>query len=185
MDASGPDDGIHTVGQLRQDVVALRGGKGRHDVCACGIWSCRSDVVINGLLEQPIVLEHERDALHELTDIDLTDVYVAYADGTRGNVPKARDKARCGGLAATRGSYQRDGGTLIHREARIRERITFRALVAEADMVKCDAVSIRRLRIVGLGKDGRAQDAVGPLRRICGDLDLFHHEHEARDGPLQ
>ena len=68
------DDGVCTLGQLLDDVAALGCKEGLHSLLARGLRTRGTNVFQYGSLEQAVVLEDERDLVHEEPRIDLAHV---------------------------------------------------------------------------------------------------------------
>ena len=166
MDAGRTHHRVNAVGKLGENVIALSGGQRGHHVFARGIRTSRGDVLVNGLFEQPVILEYEGDALHELGRVDRAHVDTADSHRTGTDIPEARDQARRRGLASAARSDQGDRGSLGNLEAHVGQGIAVCAFVAEEDVIEGDVMCSWTLRMHGFCEDGRTQDVVGSVRRI-------------------
>ena len=96
-----PDDRIHSIRELFEDVAALGRGKSGLHLIPRGIRPGRPDIFQNTCLEQPVVLENKGYPVHQYMRISLADVYTAdfHCSGT--DVPEPRDQTGSRGLAAS------------------------------------------------------------------------------------
>ena len=90
-----PNDGVQPVRQLRHYVVALGGVRGGLHLGAGRIGPCGPDVVGKALLEQPLVLEDERHALHQTLPSGMSRTSTSpMRTAPSAHVPEARHQAR-------------------------------------------------------------------------------------------
>ena len=103
------DDGVVALGQARDEVVDV-GLAGRVlDLGVARAGAAVGDVVAQGAVEQVDVLLHQADGAAQALLRHVTHVLAVDADGAARHVVEARQQRASGGLAATRGTNQRDG----------------------------------------------------------------------------
>ena len=139
-----------------------------------------------------VVLEDERDMLHEFGFGDGAHVRAADQHRSGLRVPEPGHQAGGRGLAGARGADQRHGGALRHGEAQVVKRGLLRSLVGEGHVTEFHAVVLRLAGVRGVGLRQRlgGEDAVQAAHRVVrlheglrGVHDLGHHRH--RDGAEQ
>ena len=81
-----------------------------------GVQLAVADVVADGAVEQPRVLQHHAEHRAQVVAREVADIVAAYLDGARLHVVEAHEQLDHGGLAGARGADQRDGLalSLIH-----------------------------------------------------------------------
>ena len=105
--------GVHAIGELGNDVIALGRMKSREHLGITRIGAAGTHVISQASLEQSIVLEHERNGTHQFLGRNASHIHPAHQNGTLICVPKARDERRERRLASARRpdeSHRRSGG---------------------------------------------------------------------------
>ena len=156
--------------------------KSREHLGIARIGAARTYVVRQASLEQPIVLEHERNGTHQFLGRNASHIRPAHQNGTLICVPKARDERCERRLASARRpdkSHRRPSG---NRNRYVAKRRFPGTGVREADTRKLDA---RLLRMEGLGRvhpDDRSNfhDRAHPPQRVFGDHDRLRRIHDLR-----
>ena len=138
--------GVHAIGELGDDVVALCRIERREHLGITRIGATRTYVVRQASLEQPIVLEHEGNGAHQLLDGNASHIRPAHKNDTLICVPKARDERRERRLASARRpdeSHRRPGG---NGKRYVAKRRFPGPRIREADARKLDARLLRMKR---------------------------------------
>ena len=91
------------------DVHALGGFQCGQYLRFGGVGLAQPHIVQNAALEQPTVLEHEGDGVHQLLLGNVPHVRAANADFSAAHVEEANHQAGQGGFAAAGGANQRHG----------------------------------------------------------------------------
>ena len=86
--------GVHAIGELGNDVIALGRMKSREHLGITRIGAAGTHVISQASLEQSIILEHERNGTHQLLGRNSSHIRPAYKNDTLICVPKARDERR-------------------------------------------------------------------------------------------
>ena len=156
--------------------------KSREHLGIARIGAARTHVISQALLEQSIVLEHERNGTHQLLGRNSSHIRPAHKNDTLICVPKARDERRERRLASARRpdeSHRRPGG---NGKRHVAKRRFPGPRIREADARKLDA---RLLRMESFGRlhlvDGsNFHDRVHPPQRVFGDHDRLRRIHDLR-----
>ena len=145
IDAARAHHGIEPIGELGNDVVASGGAGRRLHLPARRVGSGGADVVGKALLEQPVILEHERHAVHKAGKRDIAHVDAADPHGAFARVPEPRHQARRRRLAAATRPHERHRGACGHAQRHVLERRAVGSGVREGYAVELDRI-VRRLR---------------------------------------
>ena len=140
VDALRADHRVQALGQLRDDVVALRRVRGRLHLRARSRRARESDVVNEAALEKPCVLEDEGNGIHQFRTGNIPHINTADKHPSFIDVPEPRNKACNGALASSRRPDERHRFSFGNRKAhvldgrcvsaRIRERHPFKNDIA-------------------------------------------------------
>ena len=180
---------LHLVaaGQGADEVVGVGSLGGGNDLLVGGVQTAVADVLHDGALEQPGVLQHHAEALAQSAAVKVAHVVAVQGDGTGVHIVEAHEQLDHGGLARAGGA---DDGHLLaglHRTAEVVDDGLVRG-VAEFDVVEghltvdaggvCPAGRVGGLvlfRLVQelehpLGGSGHALQHVGHLRQLLDGL---------------
>ena len=180
---------LHLVaaGQGADKVVGVGCLCGGDNLFIGGVQPAVADVLHDGALEQPCVLQHHAKALAQGAAVKVPHIVAVQGDRTGIHIVKAHQQLDHGGLARTGGAY--DGYLLagLHRAAEVVDNSLVRG-VAEAHMVKGDLSvnvggvgaagrvgQLRLLRLIQklehpLGGSGHALQHIGYLRKLLDGL---------------
>jgi len=152
-------------------VAAGRPGR-RHDLLPGGVPPAVGDVLRDGALKEPGVLEHHADAPPQLPPGQGGDVLPVYGDGAAVQLVEAHQQVDQGGLAAAGGAH--DGHHLVgaHLQVQVVDQGALRC-VAEAHMAKLH---------VALRDHGGIPRRIGPLLLL---VQQGEHPLGPRDGGLE
>ena len=188
------DAGVVALGQVVDEPVGLRGGRGGADLLLGGVRAAVGDVGPHGVGEEERLLEHHADRAAQGVEAQLAHVdgLARRADAQRAalHVVEARGEQRDRRLARARGADERHrlAGRDLERQP-VEHGLAAR--VAEPDVVELDAerprrdlAGRRRVDDLGLGVD----ELVDPLHARAGELpgddepgDEPRGPHERRD----
>ena len=180
---------LHLVaaGQGADKVVGVGSLCGGDHLFIGGVQPTVTDVLHDGALEQPCVLQHHAKALAQSAAVKVPHIVAVQGDGTGVHIVEAHQQLDHGGLARAGGAY--DGYLLagLHRAAEIVDDGLVGS-VAETHMVKGDlSVNIGGVGAVGgvcqllffrlvqefehpLGSSGHALQHIGHLRKLLDGL---------------
>ena len=180
---------LHLVaaGQGADEVVGVGGLGGSDDFLVSGVQTAVADVLHDGALEQPGVLQHHAEAFPQGAAVKVPQVVAVQGDGTGVYIVEPHQQLDHGGLAGTGGA---DDGHLLagfHVAAEVVDDGLF-GHIAEFDMIEgdltvdagrvCPAGRIGLLVLFGLvqelkdalGSGGHALQHVGHLRQLLDGL---------------
>ena len=148
-----------------------------------GVQLAVADVVANGAVEQPRVLQHHAEQAAQIVAREIADVRAADLDAARLHVVEAHEQLDHGGLAGARGADQRDGLAFRHLGREVLDHRLLR-IVAEAHVVELHValhVGGTGGRMVGLllGRVEELKDALGGRGHL---LQHVGHLRELGDG---
>ena len=175
-----------TAGQGADEVVGVGRFCRRDDFLIGGVQSAVPDVLHDGTLEQPGVLQHHAEALAQCAAVEVADVVAAQGDGTRIHIVEPHQQLDHGGLT---GTGRADDGDLFARFDLTAEIVDDGLIggVAELDVVEghltVDVRSIRTVCRVGLLVFLRlVQELEHALCGRCHALQHVGHLCELLDG---
>ena len=148
------DKRVDAVRKLCQDVVALGCSERGKRLLAGGIGPRGAHVFQDGRLEQAVVLEHERDIVHEHVGIHVAHVHASYEHGASTGIPETRDEACRRGLPASAGAHERHRGSGGHRKRHILERRHVGTVIEKRHATELHAVVRGGLRVFATGNVG-------------------------------
>ena len=97
---------LHLVaaGQGADEVVGIGGLGGGNDLFVGGIQTAIADILHDGALEQPGVLQHHAEALAQGTAVKVADIVAVQGDGAGIHIVEPHEQVDEGGLAAAGGA---------------------------------------------------------------------------------
>ena len=140
---------VNAVRQLFQNILALGCRQGRKHLLARGLRARRAHIFQNGGLEQAVVLKHKGHLVHQDMGVYLSHIHAAHLHGARSGVPKARDQAGRGGLAAAGRAHQRHRLPRLRCEGNMGQGGQLGAVVGKAHVFEFHLVALRLLRMRG------------------------------------
>ena len=108
------DLGVVALRQRLDEVVDVGRLRRRLHLLVGGVQLAVADVVANGAVEQPRVLQHHAEQAAQIVAREIADVRAADLDAARLHVLEAHEQLDPGGLAGARGADQRDGLAFRH-----------------------------------------------------------------------
>ena len=173
-------DRVVAMGQTCDALVDAGRPGSRLDLLPGGVGTSQGDVVVDGLVGQGHVLQHDRHAREQPGESRVAHVDAADAHGAVVDVVEAGDEAGQGRLATTGGADERCHGSRLGGEGHaVQDRGT--GLVGEGDVLDVDAPGGGPLTVVtgSLGHRRQGEQVGGGLG---GHPGLVHVLHEADEG---
>ena len=118
-------------------MVGIGGLGGGNDLFVGGIQTAIADILHDGALEQPGVLQHHAEALAQGTAVKVADVVAVQGDGAGIHIVEPHEQLDHGGLTGTGGANDGDLLAGLHIAAEIVDDGLF-GHITEPDMVKGD-----------------------------------------------
>ncbi|CAN4000066.1 Bifunctional chorismate mutase/prephenate dehydratase, partial [Dysosmobacter welbionis] len=178
----GANRGVHTLGQLLQNVSALGSRQRREHLLPGSVGAGSPDIFKDGGFEQAAVLEHKGNLIHEHMGIDLPHIHAAHLHRAGGGVPEAGDQAGGRGLAAAGGPHQGHGLSRLRREGDMGEGGCLRAVVGEAHILKFHTAVPGLLRVVRIFQFRGAHNLINTAQGAAGQHDARCGEHDFGKG---
>ena len=180
---------LHLVaaGQGADKVVGVGSLCGGDHLFIGGVKPTVADVLHDGALEQPCVLQHHTKAFAQGAAVKVPHIVTVQGDGTGIHIVKAHQQLDHSGLARAGGAYNGHLLAGLHRAAEVVDNSLVRG-VAEAHMVKSDlSVNVGGVGTAGrvcqllflrliqklkypLGGSGHALQHIGHLRKLLDGL---------------
>ena len=163
-----PDDCVHTVRQLFQDIVALRRRECCPNLITGRFRAGGSYILQNTGLEQTVILEDKRHLIHQHMRIGISDINATHQNTSGADIPETGNETGSRCFAASGGAHQSYRLSGLHRKRHMVKSRHICSGVSEAYILKFHTVVLWNLGMVCDFQDRCIHDLADPSeRRTC------------------
>ena len=172
-------NGVKPLREASDDFPALGGLGGAQNLLPRGVRPCGANVFQHRILEQPGILEHKGDLIHQRLLSDLPYIHAAHQNAPFRSVVKARNQLRSRGFAAAGRAHQRDGLSGRNLEGDMIQRFFTGTGMAEGYVFKGHGSVPGLLRMFRFRQRLFFQNAFNAGDRALGRHQLLAGKHDA------